>query len=173
MFLEILRFELKYALKKPSTYVFFSIYFVFYLFLSLVASGVIPLGSSDSNTFINSAGSNAGLYLVFNQNIMALIHNMIIIAIMATAIQRDFEFNSHSLFFTKPISKASYFFGRYFGVLLVAIFVFSGQFFGLLLGSIIGQNEPSVGQFIFTITYSHFYILFYQTRFFLEQFIFH
>ena len=145
MFLEILRFELKYALKKPSTYVFFSIYFAFYLFLSFVASGFIPLGSSDSNTYINSAGANAGLYLVFNQNILALIHNMMIIAIMATAIQRDFEFNSHSLFFTKPITKASYFFGRYFGVLLVAIFVFSGQFFGLLLGSIIGQSEPSIG----------------------------
>ena len=103
MFLEIFRFELKYALKKPSTYVFFAIYFAFYLFLSLVASGIIPLGSSDSNTYLNSASANAGLYLAFNQNILALIHNMIIIDIMATAIQRDFEFNSHSLFFTKPI----------------------------------------------------------------------
>jgi ABC-2 type transport system permease protein len=145
MFLEILRFELKYALKKPSTYVFFSIYFAFYLFLSLAASGVIPLGSSDSNTYLNSALANASLYLAFNQNILALIHNMIIIAIMATAIQRDFEFNSHALFFTKPITKRAYFFGRFFGVLLVALFVFSGQFFGLLLGSAIGQNQPSVG----------------------------
>lgn len=145
MFLEILRFELKYALKKPSTYVFFSIYFAFYLFLSLAASGVIPLDSSDSNTYLNSASANASLYLAFNQNILALIHNMIIIAIMATAIQRDFEFNSHSLFFTKPITKASYFFGRFFGVLLIALFVFSGQLFGLLLGSIIGQEQPAIG----------------------------
>ncbi len=145
MFLEILRFELKYALKKPSTYVFFSIYFAFYLFLSLAASGVIPLGSSDSNTYLNSAIANASLYLAFNQNILALIHNMIIIAIMATAIQRDFEFNSHSLFFTKPITKASYFFGRFFGVLIIALFVFSGQLFGLLLGSVIGQGQPTIG----------------------------
>lgn len=145
MFLEIFRFELKYALKKPSTYVFFCIYFAFYLFLSLAASGVIPLGSSDSNTYLNSAVANASLYLAFNQNIMALIHNMIIIAIMATAIQRDFEFNSHSLFFTKPITKASYFFGRFFGVLLIALFVFSGQLFGLLLGSVIGSGQPIIG----------------------------
>jgi ABC-2 type transport system permease protein len=145
MFLEILRFELKYALKKPSTYVFFSIYFAFYLFLSLAASGVIPLGSSDSNTYLNSAVANASLYLAFNQNILALIHNMIIIAIMATAIQRDFEFNSHSLFFTKPITKASYFFGRFFSVLIIALFVFSGQLFGLLLGSAIGQGQPTIG----------------------------
>ena len=145
MFLEIFRFELKYALKKPSTYVFFAIYFAFYLFLSLVASGIIPLGSSDSNTYLNSASANAGLYLAFNQNILALIHNMIIIAIMATAIQRDFEFNSHSLFFTKPITKSSYFFGRFFGVLVIALFVFSGQLFGLLIGSIIGQGQPSMG----------------------------
>ena len=145
MFLEILRFELKYALKKPSTYVFFSIYFAFYLFLSLAASGIIPLGSSDSNTYLNSASANASLYLAFNQNILALIHNMIIIAIMATAIQRDFEFNSHSLFFTKPITKASYFFGRFFGVLLIALFVFSGQLFGLLIGSVIGFGQPTIG----------------------------
>ena len=145
MFLEILRFELKYALKKPSTYVFFSIYFAFYLFLSLAASGVIPLGSSDSNTYLNSALANAGLYLAFNQNILALIHNMIIIAIMATAIQRDFEYNSHALFFTKPITKQSYFFGRFFGVLLVALLVFSGQLFGLLVGSLIGHNQSAIG----------------------------
>ena len=145
MFLEILRFELKYALKKPSTYVFFSIYFAFYLFLSLAASGIIPLGSSDSNTYLNSASANASLYLAFNQNILALIHNMIIIAIMATAVQRDFEFNSHSLFFTKPITKASYFFGRFFGVLLIALFVFSGQLFGLLIGSFIGFGQPTIG----------------------------
>lgn len=145
MFSEIFRFELKYAFKKPSTYVFFSIYFAFYLFLSLAASGVIPLGSSDSNTFLNSAVANASLYLAFNQNILALIHNMIIIAIMATAIQRDFEFNSHSLFFTKPITKLAYFFGRFFGVLVIALFVFSGQLFGLLLGSIIGQGQPTIG----------------------------
>ncbi len=145
MFLEILRFELKYALKKPSTYVFFSIYFAFYLFLSLAASGVLPLGSSDTNTFLNSAVANASLYLAFNQNILALIHNMIIIAIMATAIQRDFEYNSHSLFFTKPITKQSYFFGRFFGVLIIALFVFSGQLFGLLIGSIIGQGQSAIG----------------------------
>jgi ABC-2 type transport system permease protein len=145
MFLEILRFELKYALKKPSTYVFFCIYFAFYLFLSLAGSGVIPLGSSDSNTYLNSALANASLYLAFNQSIFALIHNMIIIAIMATAIQRDFEYNSHALFFTKPITKPAYFFGRFLGVLLVALFVFSGQFFGLLLGSAIGQHQPTVG----------------------------
>lgn len=145
MFLEILRFELKQAFKKPSTYVFFSIYFAFYLFLSLAASGVIPLGSSDSNTYLNSAVANASLYLAFNQNILALIHNMIIIAIMATAIQRDFEYNSHALFFTKPISKFAYFFGRFTGVLLVAVFVFSAQLIALLLGSIIGKGQPVIG----------------------------
>lgn len=145
MFLEILRFELKYALKKPSTYVFFSLYFVLYLLLSFLASGIIPTGASDSNTFFNSALGNAAAYHVFNQNILALIHNMIIIAIMATAIQRDFEFNSHALFFTKPITKASYFFGRFFGVMLVALLVFSGQLFGLLLGSAIGHGQLAIG----------------------------
>lgn len=145
MFLEIFRFELKYALKKPSTYVFFLLYFSLYLLGSLMISGVIPLVSSDSNTYLNSALANASLYLVFNQSIGAMIHSMILIAIMGTAIQRDFEYNSHSLFFTKPITKASYFFGRFFGVLLIALFVFSGQLFGLLLGSIIGENQPTIG----------------------------
>lgn len=145
MFLEILRFELKYALRKPSTYVFFILFFLIYLFASLIFSGFIPLGSSDSNVYLNSAKGNADLYLILNQSVGTLIHNMIIIAVMATAIQRDFEFNSHSLFFTKPITKPAYFFGRFFGVLLVALFVFSGQLFGLLLGSIIGHNQPIIG----------------------------
>lgn len=145
MFSEILRFELRYALRKPSTYVFFVLYFAIYLLISLAASGVLPMGSSDSNTYLNSALANASFYLAFNQGIMALIHNMIIIAVMATAIQRDFEYNSHALFFTKPITKPAYFFGRFTGVLLVALLVFSGQLLGLLLGSAIGHAQPSMG----------------------------
>ena len=145
MFLEIFRFEIKQALKKPSTYVFFSIYFISHLILALIISGVIPLGNSDSNTYINSASGNAGIYLIFNQNIFALIHNIIIIAIMATAVQRDFEFNSHPLFFTKPISKAAYFLGRYFGVLTIALLVFSGQLFGHLVGCLFSSGQPTIG----------------------------
>jgi ABC-2 type transport system permease protein len=150
MFLEIFTFEIRQALKRPSTYIFFSIYFILHLLLALAASGVLPLGSSDSNSYINSPVANAAIYLVFNQNIFALIHNIIIIAIMATAVQRDFEYNTHSLFFTKPITKASYFMGRYFGVLVVALLVFSGQMLGHFAGCVIGMGHPTVGPMSFS-----------------------
>src|ERR1700740_1524720 len=145
MFKSIFLFELKQGFKKPSTYIFFAIFFLLYLFIGLGVSGVLPLATGDTNIFVNSASSVAGILVGLNQSIMGLVNSVILVAVMATAIQKDYEYNTHALFYTKPIKKASYFFGRFFGAYSVGLFVFFSQILGYFIGCAAGTGNPSVG----------------------------
>lgn len=148
MFFEIFLFELRLSFKKPATYVFFSIFFLLNLFLGLAVAGYFDVAQGDTNLVGNSANTVAGVLVGMNQNIMGLVNSVILVAIMATAIQRDYEYNIHALFFTKPITKASYFFGRFFGAMLLGVFVFSGQLAGYFVGTLYGAGTPLMGPFL-------------------------
>ncbi|HEY1040781.1 MAG TPA: M1 family aminopeptidase [Bacteroidia bacterium] len=145
MFKSIFLFEIKQGFKKPSTYIFFIIFFLLYLFVGLGLSGVLPLATGDSNVFVNSASSVAGILVGLNESIMGLVNSVILVAIMATAIQKDYEYNTHALFYTKPIKKSAYYFGRFFGAYTVALFVFFSQILGYFIGCMAGSGNPQVG----------------------------
>ncbi|MFL5752264.1 MAG: M1 family aminopeptidase [Bacteroidia bacterium] len=147
MFKEIFLFEFKQGLKKPSTYIFFAVFFLVYFLMGLITSGIIPLATGDTNVKINSASVVTGLLIGLNQNIFGLVNSVILVAVMSTAIQKDYEYNSHSLFYTKPISKPGYFFGRFFGAFIIGLFVFFGQIIGYMTACAIGSGEPTVGPF--------------------------
>ncbi|MCD6068106.1 MAG: hypothetical protein K0S33_2932 [Bacteroidetes bacterium] len=145
MFKSIFLFELKQGFKKPSTYIFFGIFFIIYLLFGMIFSGVIPIASGDSNILVTSAASVTGILVGLNQNIFGLVNSVILVAIMATAIQKDYEYNTHSLFYTKPIKKSAYFFGRFFGAYCIGLFVFLSQILGYYLGCVFGIGNPAVG----------------------------
>ncbi len=147
MFKEIFSFEFKMGLKKPSTYIYFSILFLLTLMIGLAVTGAFETTRSDSNTVLNSATSIAGILLGTSSSLFGLMTNVLLISIMATAIQKDYQYNTHPLFFTKPITKASYFFGRFLSVFLLAIFVFSGLLLGYYLGTLHGIGSSYVGEF--------------------------
>jgi ABC-2 type transport system permease protein len=145
MFKSIFLFELKQGFKKPATYIFFGIFFLVYLLFGMILSGVLPLASGDSNVFVTSASSVAGIFVGLNQNIFGLVNSVILVAVMSTAIQKDYQYNTHSLFFTKPIKKSAYFFGRFAGAYFLGLFVFLGQILGYFLGCLFGVGNPAVG----------------------------
>jgi ABC-2 type transport system permease protein len=149
MFKEIFSFELKQGFKKPSTYIFFGILFLLTFLIGLVVTGAFATTRSDSNTFINSASTIAGILLGTSSNLFGLMINVLLISIMATAIQKDYQYNTHPLFYTKPITKASYFFGRFLGSFVIAVFVFSGLLVGYYLGTLNGIGTSYVGEFKF------------------------
>jgi ABC-type transport system involved in multi-copper enzyme maturation permease subunit len=71
---------------------------------------------------------------------------IIIAAIVANPVYRDFEYNAHSLFFTKPLSKWDYLGGRFLGSCAIAVFVLIGMAMGLILGSVMPfLNKDMVG----------------------------
>lgn len=147
MFAEIFLFELKLGFKKPATYIYFAIFFILSLFIGLAAAGVFETAQQDTNVVGNSAYAIANLLAGMNDNILGLVNSVILVAVMATAIQKDYEYNTHPFFFTKPVSKSGYFFGRFFAAFLIGVFVFSGQLLGYWIGSLFGMGTPLMGEF--------------------------
>ncbi|MFY7965601.1 MAG: ABC transporter permease, partial [Chitinophagaceae bacterium] len=149
MFKEIFSFELKLGFKKPATYIYFGILFLLTLLIGLAITGAFATTRSDSNIIANSATSVAGILLGTSSSLFGLMTNVLIISIMATAIQKDYQHNTHPLFYTKPISKAGYFFGRFLSVFLIAVFAFSGLVLGYYVGTLNGIDTAYVGEFKF------------------------
>lgn len=147
MFKEIFLFDLKQNFRKPQTFIFFGIFFVLTLLLGMLAAGVFDVATGDSNVVSNSANAVAGIIVGLNEGILGLVNSVILVAIMATAIQKDYEYNTHPLYFTKPITKGSYFFGRFLSAFVTAVFVFSAQIIGYYLGCLFGAGKPGMGPF--------------------------
>ncbi len=131
MFWQILLFDLKWQFKKPRTWIFFSAAFLFVVLYLAAMGGLIPAISEETAANINSASHCAMILNAIANN--TLVGTIILIAIMAPAIQKDFQYNSHSIYFTKPISKFGYIVGRFLSGYLTALFVLSGSLLAYIL----------------------------------------
>jgi ABC-2 type transport system permease protein len=147
MFKEFFRFELQQGRKKVGFWIFFFLLFLLGMLFGMLASGVIGPDNRESNSFVNTAYGITTLMLGTNGSIFGLLNSIIIISLMADGISRDYHNNSHAFFFTKPISKSGYFFGRFFGGYTIAVMVFIGQALGFMLGLQLGARNPQVGPF--------------------------
>lgn len=127
MLLEVIRFELKYRLKRPATYLYFAILFV--LTLLAMTSDFVQIGGAAGQVKINAPVTLARIILI-----ITAFFSMIVSAIMGVGVLRDFEHKTHSMLYTTPITKKDYLFGRFIGSFIILIFVFSGAFFGMTLG---------------------------------------
>ena len=134
MWYEVFKFELKYRLKRPDTYLFFLFLLLFALFgVEFVFQG-IDLGLVKKNAplvIAKSMGAITGLSM--------LIASMI----MGVPVLRDFQYDTASLIYVNPISKKDYLLGRYLGSLAVLIFIFSGLLFGMILGEYMPWVDPN------------------------------
>ena len=147
MFKEIYRFELALGFKKASTYIYFSVLFVLALLMGMLVSGVFNLPKTDTITLFNSSFYVSSFLVGTTSSILGLLTNIFLISILSPVIQRDFEYNVHSMFFTKPVSKAGYFFGRFAGGFTLALFVFSGLVLGYMCGTLFGLGKYMMGPF--------------------------
>jgi len=147
MFREIYAFELRTAFRRPYPYIYFGILFLLTLLIGMAASEVFDTTRSDSLTVRNSAGAVAGILLGTSSSIFGILVSILLISSMGTVIQKDYEYNMHPLFFTKPVSKAGYFLGRFLGGLTVAVFIFAGLLLGYWTGSLFGMGKAVMGEY--------------------------
>ena len=147
MFREIYAFELRTAFRRPTTYLYFGILFLLTMLIGMAASEVFDTTRSDSLTIRNSAGAVASILLGTSSSIFGILVSILLIASMATVIQKDYEYNMHPLFFTKPVSKPGYFLGRFLGGFTVAVFIFAGLLAGYWAGSLFGMGKPVMGEY--------------------------
>lgn len=136
MFAEIFLFEIKYRLKRVSTYVYFAIWF-FMAFFSVSVRQFGP-GSFGGKVFVNSPFVIA--QVMSNLTAFGLV---VISAIFGTSIYRDFEQNTYPMFFTKPIRKIDYLGGRWAGSMVITILIFSGMVLGLMIGKFMPWADPA------------------------------
>ncbi len=146
MFGEIFLFELKAAFRKPATYIYFSVFFLLTFFTGMALAGVFDTASVDSFEVFNSAYAVSSV-LLGSGILFSLLVSIMLINIVATAIQKDYQYNTHMFFFTKPITKAEYFFGRFAAVFLVAALIISGLVIGYYGGTLFGYGKPMMGSF--------------------------
>ncbi len=132
MFLKIVLFEIQNRVRRPVIYLYFAAALIFTV--GSFATGSLPVGEKEH---INSpyliAMWCAGITMM-----MMLVSS----SIMGDAIYRDIEYNTKDYYLTYPITKASYFWGRFTGSFLCMIFVATAILIGIYLGTKIG---PAMG----------------------------
>ena len=132
MWRHILNFELKLGLKKTSLIIYFLVLFSLAFLIVNILGGAftgarIIIGNANNNV-------NAPLVIASIQIMISLIGVLICAAIFGNSGYRDFEFNTHSLFFTKPIKPTDYFLGRFTSSFILSLIIQIGFSLGLLLG---------------------------------------
>lgn len=143
MFWSIFRFELAYRFRRPATYAYFAI-----LFLFALLTGIYGNGPASEKAFVNSSYTIGQLLIV-----ISIFSMLIASAVMGVPVYRDIEHNTRDYFFTYPMREKSYMLGRYLGSFLI-LFLISlglplGYLAGLPIGLGIGEFEPErVGPFV-------------------------
>lgn len=140
-------FELKQGIRKPATYLFAGFLFAFSMLVGMISTGVLATYTHDSLMTVNSAYSIAEFLISTNSDVIGLIYSVVLITFAATAVQKDYQYQMHPFFFTSPISKAQYFFGRFFGGFTLCVLIFLCSLLGLYTGFIIGYGHPALGPF--------------------------
>lgn len=131
-------FEARQRLKLLSTWV----YFVGFLALSMLwmaAAGGFFKGASISfgSQLIDSPRS-----LMFTTSYLGSLGVIVIAAMMGRSVQQDFEYEMQHFFFSAPIRKSQYIFGRFLGAYLTLAVIFSSILLGAWLGSFIPGIDP-------------------------------
>lgn len=119
------------------------LYIFFILFTIIAAIGVsnesVTLGGSEGTTL-----KNAPYILTFYIGRLSLFGLLIATAYFNNAALRDFQYNFSGILFSSILDKASYFFGRFFGALVLAIIPMLGVLFGFAVGTHLGIASGNI-----------------------------
>nr|WP_091698035.1 M1 family aminopeptidase [Algoriphagus locisalis]SFU18816.1 Peptidase family M1 [Algoriphagus locisalis] len=134
MLYEFFIFEFKYRLKRPETYFFFLLLFLFSVVGTEFVFQGIDLGLVKKNSplvIAKTMGAITGLSMIIASMIMGV------------PVLRDFQYDVTSLIYVNPISKKEYLVGRFLGSFLVLLFIFSGILWGMMIGEFMPWNDPT------------------------------
>lgn len=137
--LSIARFEAKQRLKLLSTWVYFALFFALAMLWMAAAGGVFKeaIVSFGGRVLINAPRSVA-----LSSAFLGCLGVVVTAAVMGRSVQQDFEYEMHLFFFSAPIRKHDYVFGRFLGALLTLAIVFSSIVLGAWLGAYIPGVDP-------------------------------
>ena len=132
-------FEARQRLKLLSTWVYFLAFFALAMLWMAAAGGVFK------EAFVSFGGRvliNAPRQIAITVAFLGCLGVIVVAAMMGRSVQQDFDHEMHHFFFSAPIPKYAYVFGRFLGALATLAVVFSSILFGSLLGTVIPGIEP-------------------------------
>jgi ABC-2 type transport system permease protein len=128
MFLQIFLFELRYRIKRPATWVYFFIFF-------LIGFLTVGTGSSPATEKVMH---NAPWTMTIGNILFSMVGMLVCSAVMGVPLYRDIEHQTRNYFYTYPITKGGYFWGRFFGSFVFVLLIGTGFSWGALTGSVLG-----------------------------------
>ena len=139
MFKTFFNFEFKSWIKAPMPWIFM---FVIGLLACLgTISNDVTIGGSFGNIYKNAPYVTMTWYVTFS-----LITVLLVAAFVNSAAIRDYERKTSQIVFSKPISKSAYYFGHFWGAILVSMVpllgVSLGMWVGVLLNGIFEWTDP-------------------------------
>ena len=136
MFSTVFRYELRYHLRRPVTWFYFAIF----------APGSFALVTTDAIGLIGGSGQvmrNAPWVIVRAMMFVVTVGMIVVAGLVGSAMLRDYQYRTHELFFTTPITKFAYLGGRFFAAFTVMVIVHFGIVVGLLLGAVMPWLDPA------------------------------
>jgi ABC-2 type transport system permease protein len=133
-FLSVLGWEIRYYLRRISTWVYFGIFAAIGFIIMLVSGGAF----AQVDVLVGTGGkvwANAPYALAALIATVALLGMSIIAAVAGNAIFRDYDARMDSLVYTTPISKPIFLGGRFIGTLVVNTIILLGIAVGLALAA--------------------------------------
>ncbi|MES2130602.1 MAG: M1 family aminopeptidase [Pseudomonadota bacterium] len=137
--LAIMRFEARQRLKMLSTWVYFAMFLALALLWMAAAGGVFKEAYV---TFGGKVHINAPRSIESTVAFLGSLGVIVVAAMMGRSVQQDFEYDMHHFFFSAPIRKADYVFGRFFGAMSALAVVFTSILLGAWLGTYIPGVDP-------------------------------
>jgi hypothetical protein len=137
-FRAIVGFELARRLRATSTWVYF------FLYLVVAALWMAAAGGAVRGALISFGGDKVlidGTYaLALAIGLLGFTGITVIGSVAGRAVQQDFEAGIHPFFFSAPIAKRDYFFGRLAAAWITLVVVF----LGIAIGVVVGTHWPGV-----------------------------
>ncbi|MBS1915736.1 MAG: hypothetical protein JST87_05625 [Bacteroidetes bacterium] len=128
MFFKIFSFEVGNRFRRPAIYLYFLAVLIFTA--GSFATGSLPVGEKEH--------INSPILIAFWCAAITLMMMLVSSSVMGTALFRDIEYNTKDYYLTYPITKAGYFWGRYFGAFTAMLFIASAILIGIYTGTKLG-----------------------------------
>ena len=135
----IARFEAAQRLKLLSTWVYFTVFLALGILWMAAAGGVFR---DLSVSFGGRLFINAPRQIAIACALIACVGVVVVAAVMGRAVQQDFEHEMHHFFFSAPIRKTDYVFGRFLGAYMTLAVIFSSIVIGLWFGTLVPGIAP-------------------------------
>ena len=125
---KIFIFEIKYRLRRPATWAYFGVLFLFGFLTAIYGST-----PASEKVLVNSPASIAQMLII-----ISIFGMLLSSAVLGMPVYRDIEHSTAQYLYSYPINEKQYLLGRYFGSLVVLLLISLGMQLGLMLGFTLG-----------------------------------